>query len=55
MIADELRERNAPRLIVDAGKEIDKATSAKTSAPASIVSLVREWVTKQRGNDRYGR
>ena len=54
MIAEELREMNAPRLIVDAGKEIDKATSAGLSAPASIVGMVREWVTKQRGNSRYG-
>ena len=55
MIADELRAMGAPRLIVEAGEEIDKATSASISAPTSIVSMVREWVTKQRGNDRYGR
>jgi hypothetical protein len=55
MITEELKAMDAPRLIVEAGQEIEKAVSANLNPPYSMVVFVRNWVTRQRANNRYGR
>lgn len=55
MIAQELEGMRAPRKVVDAGREIDAATTAGIRPAMELVCYVRAWVTRNRGNNRYGR
>lgn len=55
MIALELQAMQAPRNVVDAGKEIDKRVQAGLRPPMEYVAYVRNWVNKQRENNRYGK
>lgn len=54
-IQAELQALSAPRNVVDAGKQIDQATQAGLRAPMELVAYVRGWVTRNMGNNRYGR
>ena len=49
-IEQELIEMSAPKLIIEAGRELDKALIP----PSYLVQYVLRWVAKHRGNDRYG-
>lgn len=55
MIVTELKAMNAPRLIVECGEEIEQAVSANLRPPYTLVVFVRNWITQQRANNRYGR
>ena len=55
MIEHELRALNAPRNVVDAGRLIDQRTTAKLSPPRDVVQLVTQWVSRNMGNNRYGK
>ncbi len=55
MITQELKAMGAPRLIVEGGEEIEKAVAAGLNPPYQVVAYIRHWVTRQRGNNRYGR
>lgn len=54
MIADELKALNAPRKVVEAGVLLDEASEARIRPSGELVAYVREWVTRNRGNNRYG-
>ena len=54
-IEQELRDLGAPHKVIEAGQEIDKAVLARSHVPYVLQAYVREWVTKNRGNNRYGR
>ena len=55
MIEHELKALNAPRNVVDAGRLIDQRTTAKMSPPRDVVQLVTQWVSRNMGNNRYGK
>lgn len=54
-VAADLQRLNAPRKVVEAGEEIDKASDARINPPMELVAYVRGWVVRNQGNDRYGR
>ena len=54
-IKQELLDLGAPRKVVEAGEEIDKAVLARSHVPYVLQAYVREWVTKHRSNNKYGR
>jgi hypothetical protein len=54
-IANDLRRLSAPRKVVEAGVALDEAIQARLSPPAALAAYVREWVTRNMGNNRYGR
>ena len=55
MIEADLKALDAPINVVDAGKFIDQQTAFNLPAPPELVQLVREWVSRNRGNNRYGK
>lgn len=55
MIEQQLKAMGAPRSIVDGGKLIDERAAAKLSPPRDVVQWVAEWVTRNQGNNRYGK
>lgn len=55
MIQTELRNMGAPASIVDVGKAIDESRSAGRMPSRDLIQLVITWVTKHRGNNRYGK
>lgn len=54
-IEQELTALNAPRKVVEAGQCIDEAAQAGLNPPRELANYVRDWVTRNRGNNRYGR
>lgn len=54
-VTDDLRRLDAPSKVLEAGQKIDEATQANISLPYELVLYVRDWVTRNRGNNRYGR
>ena len=54
-IAAELQALSAPRRVIEAGEEIDKRVEAKLSPSTEFVAYVRDWVTRNQGNNRYGK
>lgn len=54
-VFSDLSRLNAPKRVLEAGQKIDEATQAKISPPYELVLYVRDWVTRSRGNNRYGR
>lgn len=54
-VADDLRRLSAPRKVVEAGEEIDKQAQAGVPVSFSLSAYVKDWVTRNRGNNRYGR
>lgn len=54
MIADELKALSAPRKVVEAGVLLDEAFAACIRPSSELVAYVREWVTRNMGNNRYG-
>lgn len=54
-VSTDLERLEAPRPVLDAGRRIDAAVQAGLSPPTELVAYVRQWVTKTRGNNRYGR
>lgn len=54
-IAADLRRLDAPRKVVEAGEEIDKQVEARVPVSISLSQYVRGWVTRNQGNNRYGR
>ena len=54
-IASELRQLDAPRKVVEAGEEIDKQVQAKVPVSVTLSDYVKSWVTRNMGNNRYGR
>jgi hypothetical protein len=54
MIADELKALSAPRKVVEAGVLLDEASAARIRPSGELVAYVREWVTRNMGNNRYG-
>ena len=44
-----------PRNVKDAADNVQRRTDAKLTPNAEDVSYIRNWVTKQRGQDRYGK
>lgn len=53
-VADDLRALSAPRVVVEAGEEIDKASTARLRPSTELVEYVKSWVCRNRGNNRYG-
>lgn len=53
-IAEELKTLSAPRKVVEAGEGIDEAVQAGLSPSQELVGYVQQWVTRNRGNNRYG-
>ena len=53
-IENDLKRLSAPSKVVQAGVAIDKAVQARLSPPSEFVAYVREWVTRNQGNNRYG-
>ena len=54
-IETELKTLCAPRKVLEAGVAIDHAVQANLSPPSEFVRYVRDWVSRNMGNDRYGR
>lgn len=54
-IQTELKALHAPAKIMQAGKLIDESASAGLRPPMELVAYVRGWVTRNMGNNRYGR
>jgi hypothetical protein len=54
-IANDLKRLSAPRKVVEAGVALDEAIQARLSPSVALVAYVREWVTRNMGNNRYGR
>jgi hypothetical protein len=53
-IEEELVALGAPSKVRQAGCEIDEAHAAKLTPSRELVAYVRDWVTRNRGNNRYG-
>ncbi len=49
-IAEELRQMGAPRKVVEAGEELDSSPFTNKE----LAQYVKDWVTRNRGNNRYG-
>lgn len=54
-LALELQGLKAPSKVVEAGQEIDKRVQAGLTPSREFVTYVREWVTRNQGNNRYGK
>ena len=54
-IETELKTLCAPRKVLEAGVALDAAHQASTDPPDELVRYVRDWVTRNRGNNRYGK
>ena len=54
-IKNELKGLSAPSKVVQAGVAIDAAVKARLSPSSEFVAYVRDWVTRNQGNNRYGR
>lgn len=54
-IYNELQELNAPSKVLQAGQEIDKHVQAGIPPSREFVAYVRDWVTRNQGNNRYGK
>lgn len=54
-IASDLRRLDAPRKVVEAGEEIDKQVEARVPVSVSLSLYIKDWVTRNQGNNRYGR
>ena len=46
---------SAPINVIDAGTVIEKNVSAGMQPQRWAVRYVQEWVSRQRGNNRYGK
>ena len=55
VIEQELKAMGAPRSIAEGGRLIDQREAAKLSPPRDVVQWVAEWVTRNQGNNRYGK
>lgn len=49
-IKEELEALGAPRKVVEAGAELDKGVRSR-----ELANYVRDWVTRNQGNNRYGK
>jgi hypothetical protein len=49
-IKEELEALGAPRKVVDAGAQLDKGVRSR-----ELANYVRDWVTRNQGNNRYGK
>lgn len=49
-IKEELEALGAPRKVVEAGAELDKGVRSM-----ELANYVRDWVTRNQGNNRYGK
>ncbi|RPA32797.1 hypothetical protein EGC79_20475 [Shewanella vesiculosa] len=54
-VASDLRRLDAPRKVLEAGEEIDKQVEANVPVSMSLSRYVRDWVTRNQGNNRYGK
>ena len=54
-IANDLEALNAPPKVIEAGVLCDAAFEALLSPPSELVTYIRNWVTRNQGNNRYGR
>lgn len=54
-IASDLRRLDAPRKVLEAGEEIDKQVQANVPVSMNLSRYVRDWVTRNQGNNRYGK
>ena len=54
-IEQDLKSLSAPRKVLEAGVAIDQAVQANLSPSSEFVAYVRDWVTRNQGNNRYGR
>jgi hypothetical protein len=54
-VAADLKRLSAPRKVVEAGEEIDKQVQANVPVSVSLTAYVKNWVTRNMGNNRYGR
>lgn len=54
-IYNELQGLNAPSKVLQAGQEIDKNVQAGIPPSREFVAYVRDWVTRNQGNNRYGK
>ena len=51
----ELQGLSAPSKVLQAGQEIDKRVQAGLTPSREFVQYVRDWVTRNQGNNRYGK
>ena len=54
-IEDELKTLQAPRKVIEAGVALDEAHEAGMDPPDGCEHYVREWVTRNRACNRYGK
>lgn len=54
-IREELEVLGAPRSVLDAGDEIQKALDAKLRPSFALVTYVERWVGRQREQNRWGK
>ena len=54
-IYKELQGLNAPSKVLQAGQEIDNNVQAGILPSHEFVAYVRDWVTRNQGNNRYGK
>lgn len=51
---DKLIEEGAPKVILGYAKHIENSTKAGLSPDRHMVQAIRDWLARQRGNNRYG-
>ena len=54
-VTPKLQEEGAPRHIIEAGTMIDDYVRLGLTPPKDVLSMVENWLARERGNDRYGR
>ena len=54
-IVSELTELDAPRKVLDAGKQIEASITSKLRPNSSLVAYVRQWVGRANSQDRWGK
>lgn len=55
MIAAELEAMSAPPKVLEAGREIDAQVSANVPVSRELAAYVRDWVSRTRSNNRWGK
>lgn len=54
-IQSDLKRLDAPNRVLEAGKELDEQAAAGLPLSMALSAYVRDWVTRNMGNNRYGR
>ena len=54
-IVTELEDLGAPKVILEAGKEIEASQKAGRTPSAELVSFVQRWVGRHNGQNRWGK